>query len=327
MINSKSHLGRGMMYIDRADDSFGLGFGFKRWILRVLIMILFMHKNQLFAQILHTDKIAVLEIDNQSKLNATDLYFLNHRLQSIIQQYTKGAFQVITKENVDSVLPAHVHLEDCDSKNELDIAQFIGAQFLVTSKIFVLSDDPHQLILNAKLYQTADGSLLNEKFIKGFKINDLEAQFEIFCRQLLGRSHKSTGSQRKIFLVLPIKNQSQANRTQVEGIYNQLLLEMKRQNTKGDQVIALKQDGHLGDVPQHCMTGSPVQIARCVNADYFVLQTLIDFPNRGIYLMSRVYDAKTEGQVFETDVFDPSSDGIRVKLEALSRRILSLSLD
>ncbi len=323
-----------MMSIYKVYETFALSFVFKRWLVCTLIMILFVQKNQLFAQMLLTDKIAVLEIDNQSKLNATDIDFINHRLQSVIQKYTKGYFQVITKENVRSVLPAHVHLEDCEAENEVGTAQLLGAQFLVTTKIFTLSDEPNQLILNAKLYQTADGSLLNEKYIKGVKIKDLEAQFDGFCRQLLERNqaernqaNSSMNSQKKIFLVLPIKNQSQANRAQLEGIFNQLVLEMKRNNTKEDQLLALTQDGARGDVPQNCLAGSPAQIARCANADYFVLQTLIDFPNKGTYLMSSVYDVKSEGQVFETDVFDRSIDGIRLKLGELSRRVLRLTSD
>jgi hypothetical protein len=301
------------------------------------------------------DKIAVLRIDHHTHLKNTDIDFLNNRMEAMIQKYTRGFYQVMTQQNINLLLPPDQTLEDCKGSCEVETGRLLGAQLIITASISILTDDPTHLILNAKLYDTKTAVQVNQHHIKATSITLLDQQMDAFCRELLFGQYSSTSNlkdeklkfekvekfeseiqnppksvehttirHQKKLLILPMNRHSHNEKHEVEAFLNHLksLLEAQHQY----QTIMFSDHLLKKTVVDHCVKENDLETAKCLEADFYTHQELIDFPNQGLYLRFKLYQTQSHAIVFETVEHAKDIKALYPKLKMLSEDVLKAIL-
>jgi hypothetical protein len=309
----------------------------------LILFLFFNFTSTLDAQTME-DKIAVLRIDHHTHLKNTDIDFLNNRMEATIQKYTRGFYQVMTQQNIYLLLPPDQTLEDCKGSCEVETGRLLGAQLIITANISILTDDPKHLILNAKLYDTKTAVQVNQHHIKATSITSLDQQMDAFCKELLFGQYTSTsnlkgGSEiqnppkrvedttirhQKKLLILPMNHHSHNEKYEVEIFLNHLNSLLKAQN----QYQTFMFSDHLlkKAVIDHCIKENDLETAKCLEADFYTHQELIDFPNQGLYLRFKLYQTQTNAIVFETVEHAKDLKSLYPKLKMLSEEILKAIL-
>ncbi len=133
----------------------------------------------------NNEKIAVLQLQNKAKLDPDDVNYITTQIQEKVQFKTKGSFQVMTQENILTLLPPDKTLEDCTaSECEVDTGRILGATLIITGQI-VKFGSQKDLRCTIKLHETKNGTLLSSQTIKAKSIEDIENQLLGNIDQLL----------------------------------------------------------------------------------------------------------------------------------------------
>ena len=136
-----------------------------------------------------SERLAVLQIENQAKIPSSDLVFLSTLLQEEMQVKGRSKLLVMTQENILSLMPPNQQLENCVGVCEVDIGRVLGATYLVTGKLLRFGSQKNNLRLTLRLHETKNGELLSSKTIKATSIEDFESQIPNICQTLLTEAH------------------------------------------------------------------------------------------------------------------------------------------
>ncbi len=135
------------------------------------------------AQVLD-DKIAVLQLSHRSDVNENEVIYLTAQIQEQVQTMIKGRYQVITQENILTLLPENQKLEDCIDRCEVDIGRMLGAALIITGQLIQFGTQK-ELRCMLKLHDSKTATLLSSQTIKGKNIDEIEAQLNQGISQLL----------------------------------------------------------------------------------------------------------------------------------------------
>ncbi len=152
----------------------------KSFLIMVLSLILF---ERSYAQ--SSNKIAVLQLSNRGNLKEGEVSYLTAQLQGLVQQKTKDLYQVMTQDNILTLLPPDQTLENCiEGECEVNIGRLLGASLVVTSHIFRFGSQK-TLRYTVKLHETQTGTLLSSQTIKAQKVDTLEINLSATVDALL----------------------------------------------------------------------------------------------------------------------------------------------
>ncbi len=159
-----------------------------------MVLIYFFSLTQINAQQLD-GKIAVLQLVNKAKIDTDDVSYLTTQIQEKIQEKTVGKYQVMTQENILTLLPPDKKLEDCvASECEVDTGRILGAELIVTGQI-VKFGTQKDLRCTIKLHETKTGTLLSSQTIKAKNIDQIESQLLDTLDKLLNKGLSQSGTQ------------------------------------------------------------------------------------------------------------------------------------
>ncbi len=154
----------------------------------LLLLLIFLNIQVVFAQKVsdkQAERMAVLQIQNQTKLSASDVSFLSTLLQEEIQVLGRNKFVVMTQENILTLLPPGQKLEDCMGTCEVDTGRLLGASYLVSAKLSYFGTQKNNLRLTIRLHETKTGELLASHNIKGTTAEDMEPQIKDLATKIL----------------------------------------------------------------------------------------------------------------------------------------------
>jgi formylglycine-generating enzyme required for sulfatase activity len=152
----------------------------KFFLIMILSLIL---SERIYAQ--SSNKIAVLQLSNRGNLKEGEVSYLTAQLQGLVQQKTKDLYQVMTQDNILTLLPPNQTLENCiEGECEVNIGRLLGASLVVTSHIFRFGSQK-TLRYTVKLHETQTGTLLSSQTIKAQKVDTLEINLSATVDALL----------------------------------------------------------------------------------------------------------------------------------------------
>jgi formylglycine-generating enzyme required for sulfatase activity len=133
----------------------------------------------------NTSKIAVLQLSNRAKIKESEIIYLTSQIQELVQQKTKGQYQVMTQENILTLLPPDQSLENCiEAQCEVDVGRLLGASLVVTGHIFRFGSQ-QGFRCTLKIHETQTGTLISSQTMKAQKIDQIENQLIPIIDQLL----------------------------------------------------------------------------------------------------------------------------------------------
>ena len=116
-------------------------------------------------------RIAVLELTQSARLTTQETAYLTDLLRGVAVRLPRGAFSVITRENIMALLPPGTDLAACVSECEVETGRNVGADYVVSGSIIPFGTE---LRLVVKLHATKDGALLASESASGKNVVKLE---------------------------------------------------------------------------------------------------------------------------------------------------------
>ena len=156
----------------------------------------------IYAQDVNEQAIAVLEIKNSAQLSPFEISILTNEVRGVASKLS--GFMVMTKENIDVMLPEGVNVEDCVGKCEVETGRKLGAAFIVTGEVGRIEG---QLQLSIRLFNTAEGDLLGQEVVSGSSVREMQSQLKEASNTLFSLLNQSVVSSNvesgsTVFLVL-----------------------------------------------------------------------------------------------------------------------------
>lgn len=123
----------------------------------IFILFFFVSISSCFAD----TYVAVLEtISENQTIGLSEKLFITDKLREKAQQIlpVDMGFTIMTRENIEELLPSGVTLEDCEGRNLVETGRNIKADYVVQARVSKIND---RVTLTAELYETKKGKLLN----------------------------------------------------------------------------------------------------------------------------------------------------------------------
>lgn len=137
------------------------------------------HTTVIYAAPAETPRLAVLDFRDAAKLPQFELSAL---ADSVRGAALSAPFIVMTKENMTSLLPEGTTLSECVGECEVEVGRKIGADYLITGEVGVISG---QLQLLLRLYETRGGSLKGQATLNAPDVGALQPKVRRAAMELL----------------------------------------------------------------------------------------------------------------------------------------------
>ena len=144
-------------------------------------------------------RLAVLELNNRAQLTGEESKYLTDLLRRTTSELLRGKLVVMTRENIQVMLPPGRALEDCVGECEVQTGQLLGAHYVITGSIIKFGQFFRVTI---KLHDTQSGELLGTEVAGAENLLALEQQIQVKGQQLI----------RKILSGAPLKPQGRVQR-------------------------------------------------------------------------------------------------------------------
>ena len=156
-------------------------------------------------------QITVLELLNQTskKLSAEEINYLSDVVREVIGYLPKTQYSVMTKENMELLIPKGTDLESLEADSEIELGQQMGARWLVSGQVR-FSKKKYQIDL--MLYNIQSGKKVAMEHVEGKDLEKLETGTQIaalklsfkisktFHQKLLKRTGKQPAQQLKCLM-------------------------------------------------------------------------------------------------------------------------------
>lgn len=116
-------------------------------------------------------RLAVLEFKNTSPLTTAEVRYLAERVRAVAQARSSDALMLMTRANLQALLPPGVDLAECEGECEIETGRAIGADFVVSGEVVTLGAGL-RVVLN--LHATAEGRQLAALHAGGTDVEALE---------------------------------------------------------------------------------------------------------------------------------------------------------
>jgi formylglycine-generating enzyme required for sulfatase activity len=152
--------------------------------LQFLIFLLLL-SSQVLAQS-KIEKIAVLQIKNEAKLKEDEIVFLSSQIQESVQALVLGRYQLMTQENISTLMPKDRSLEDCiQSQCVIEIGMTLGSALMINGQI---SKSQNQFQLDLQLYETQSKRQLSAQSLTVKDLFSLERQINGLVQGVLNEA-------------------------------------------------------------------------------------------------------------------------------------------
>ncbi len=124
-------------------------------------------------------RLAVLELHDSLGTKAHKLRYLSDLIRG--RALKLPGYQIITRENLLTLLPAGKSLAECEGECELETGRRLGASHIITGELLRLGG----LRLLLRLHETQGGRLLSSERLQAQQLRGLEARLEAAADRLL----------------------------------------------------------------------------------------------------------------------------------------------
>ena len=181
-------------------------FDFIRTLLLLTIGLLsLLIPSSLLAKSSDTDahtRLAVLEFRDEAQLPTFERALLADSVRGAV---LNTPFQIMTKENMLTLLPPGQTLDDCIGDCEIDVGRKLGAHYVITGMIGRIDGDL-QLLL--RLYETQNGNLKGQSTVSATTVTQLQVKVARAAVQILEQvkpSYQMTNVQTRTLLFIEYK--------------------------------------------------------------------------------------------------------------------------
>lgn len=118
-------------------------------------------------------RVAILELKNLApgKITSAEVKYLSDEVRRITSLFPKERYLIMTKENIELMLPPDVKLEDCQGSCEVETGRLLQADFLITGELIKFGSS---LRVSLKAHDTRSGTYLKGSTAKGKDVEELE---------------------------------------------------------------------------------------------------------------------------------------------------------
>jgi len=118
-------------------------------------------------------RVAILELRNLApgKITSAEVKFLSDEVRRITSLLPKDRYLIMTKENIELMLPPDVKLEDCQGSCEVETGRLLQADFLITGELIKFGSS---LRVSLKAHDTHSGTYIKGSTAKGRDVEELE---------------------------------------------------------------------------------------------------------------------------------------------------------
>ena len=118
-------------------------------------------------------RVAILELRNLApgKITSAEVKYLSDEVRRITSLLPKDRYLIMTKENIELMLPPDVKLEDCQGSCEVETGRLLQADFLITGELIKFGAS---LRVSLKAHDTHSGTYIKGSTAKGKDVEELE---------------------------------------------------------------------------------------------------------------------------------------------------------
>ena len=122
-------------------------------------------------------RVAILELKNQAPddISQGEIDYLSNEIRRIAGYLPHDQYLIMTKENMEQLIPPDRTLEECVGKCEVETGQLLQADWIITGAITRFGSS---FRVSIKVHQSHDGSFLKGESAKGKTIEKLEVPIQ-----------------------------------------------------------------------------------------------------------------------------------------------------
>ena len=124
---------------------------------------------------LDKSRVAVLDLQNRAKLEEESVNYLSSLLRQAASRLPSQKYSVMTRDNLQVMLPPEVKIEDCQGSCAVDTGRKIGAQWVLTGEVINFGDE---LRITLSLHHSQSGELRGSEMVKGSDLRSLEGPLQ-----------------------------------------------------------------------------------------------------------------------------------------------------
>jgi hypothetical protein len=131
-----------------------------------------------------TQAIAILEIKNKAprKVTKDEIEYLTNLIRSSLSSLPKQHFLVMTKENIETMIPQGKSIEDCMGSCEVETGRLLNAHWIITGEMIKFGKS---MRITVKLHNSQSGNFVGSSSAKGSDIEDFEQSIQKLALDLL----------------------------------------------------------------------------------------------------------------------------------------------
>ena len=148
--------------------------GMKRLFFTLLVLILSINSFAAYVAVLET----VADANAKDSVSFSDRHFLTNvlREQAIKELPAYQSYTIMTRENIQQMLPPNKTIEDCEGSCLVETGKNIAADYVCQARVGRFGG---MLTLSAELYETAGNKLIASFNGRGSNVNELLAVIEV----------------------------------------------------------------------------------------------------------------------------------------------------
>jgi hypothetical protein len=127
-------------------------------------------------------KAAVLELRHPKSMEAETVSYLTDRVRQVAQRRAKGAWEMLTRQNLAALLPPGQDLADCEGECEVETGRNIGADYVISGRILPFDKGLRALLT---LHDTRSGRQISSTHAGGSDLKTIEANLVRATQQLV----------------------------------------------------------------------------------------------------------------------------------------------
>jgi len=124
---------------------------------------------------INKERIATLELINKAGLPSAEVSYLSNLVRQAAGRLPQSTFGVITKDNIQVMLPEGKTLEDCTMECAVQTGREIGAHWIVTGEVVKFGGE---LRVSLSLHHSSSGELRGSDVVKGRDVKELEGPLQ-----------------------------------------------------------------------------------------------------------------------------------------------------
>jgi hypothetical protein len=131
-------------------------------------------------------RLAVLDFGDNTggTVKASEILYLSERVRGAARlSLPSRNFLIMTRENIQELLPAGRSLADCVGDCAVETGRKIGADYVVTGEV---SSFAGEIRMTVNLHEVAKGNLLKQVNVKGAQLLEVETELDNKVQELLG---------------------------------------------------------------------------------------------------------------------------------------------